>query len=537
MINNEAYRFGSARFATVNEADAAGLFEQHDHSIFVGFLEGKPLYFHGPAGMCVTAGARAGKMRDFLAYNILTGTCLQSLIMLDMKGEGAAISQDQTADGKFCGYWNPTALHDLPQDRINPVDYLTIDSPTLVSDMKMLWENLIAASGSAQSIYFEGRAREFGEGIALTLVEMFGTLTLPDLFRAVNLIPGGGEKWLDFAFEMSKSRFPLAQRVEAEIAEARKSENGGFRGILGELLKSLACLSDPILSASVSPPYTMSLADLTASDQAWQLYLMPPAEFVTAWAPVIKTFFVGATIYKSRAPAARRIILFMDECGQLANAEAGGFPLVPRMFTYGAGIGILPVAIFQSNRQMKALGPNADSLILSSAAAKLMFALRDIESATDASRMLGNQTLEFDDKLAHERAAHARDQAIHAVLNGGDILQAGFAMSHHGYEAQHRSKQHRALQLPEEVMNMPGDRAYYFCEGVPHPILIERRPYFAQRSLAERFHPNPYHPPLDRVDVMTRWGKRTRRVVRKPVEPEFAHYPQYRDGFRSRVEM
>lgn len=210
-------------------------------------------------------------MRDFLAYNILTGNCVNSLMSMDIKGEGAAMSQDQTADRKFCGYWNPAALHGLPQDRINPVDYLALFSLTLVSDMKTLWENLIASSGSAQADYFEGRAREFGEAIGPTFVEMFGVLTLPDLFRAVNLIPAGGEEWLDFAYHMAKSQFEIARRVEAEIAQARKSDNGGFRGILGELLKSLACLSDPILNASVSPPYTMSLADLVSGDQAWQL--------------------------------------------------------------------------------------------------------------------------------------------------------------------------------------------------------------------------------------------------------------------------
>lgn len=535
-FDNETYRFGSARFANRTELEAAGLFEQRDDSIFVGFFEGRPVYFHGPAGMSVVAGARAGKMRDFLAYNLLTGTCRQSLVMLDLKGEGAAISQGQTADEKFCGYWNPADLHGLPQDRINPVDYLTIDSPTLISDMKMFWENMIAASGSANSIYFEGRAREFGEAVALTCVEQFGCLTLPDLHRAINLIPTGGEEWLDFAYYMANSQFPIARRVEAEIAENRKTEGGGFRGILGELLKSVACLSDPLLSKSVSPPFTASLADLTKDDRARQFYLMPPAEFTTTWAPVIKAFFSGTTLYKSRAPAAKRITFFMDECGQLGNSEAGGFPLVPKLFTYGAGIGVQPVAIFQSARQMRGLGPEAEALISSSAACKLMFALRDIESATACSRMLGSQSLEYDDGLAQARARQAKNAAIQNLLGGGDPLQAGLAMAHHGYEAEHRTKQHRSLRLPEEVVNTPPDGAYLFHEAVPHPIYVQRRPYWTQTSLAGRYHPNPYHPPLDRVDVQTRWGRRTRRVIREPVPKRFAHYPQYRDGFWSRVE-
>jgi type IV secretion system protein VirD4 len=531
---NEANRFGSSRFATEAELEAAGLFKQHPHSIFIGFFYGRPVYFHGPSGMVCTAGARAGKMKDFLSYNILSGTCLQSLIMLDLKGEGAAISRDQTADNKYCGYWNPAALHDLPQDRINPLDYMTLSSPTLVSDMKVFWENMIAMSGAGNAGFFQGRAREYGEAIGLAVVEIMGELSFPALYDALTFLPAGGDQWLDIAFQMSRSRFPQCRQVEAEIVTSRDDTTGGFRGIIGELLRSVACLSDPILMQSVSPPYTMSLSDITSSDQAWQLYLMPPAEFVGAWSPVLKSFFVGAMLLKSRAPSAQRITFFLDECGQLAGET--GFPLVPKLFTYGAGIGVQPVAVFQSNRQMRGLGKDAESLILSSAAAKLMFALRDIESATDCSKMLGAQTLIYDDKLAQERARHARNEALRSLFDGGDALQAGFALSHQGFEAEHQTKQQRRLRLPEEVMALPSDRAYYFHEDVPFPIELERRAYWTSRDLAGRFQANPYHPPFDQVSVQTRWGQRTRRVITEPVPTRFAHMPQYRGGMWSRVE-
>ncbi|MEM7729679.1 MAG: type IV secretory system conjugative DNA transfer family protein [Pseudomonadota bacterium] len=535
--DNARNRFGSAAWAGAHHIDAARLFDQRPESIYVGLFGGRPVYHHGPAGLSIVAGARAGKMRDVLARNLLTGTCLNSLIFLDLKGEGAAISQDQSTDGKSCAYWAPAGLHGpMLADRINPLDYLVIDSPTLVGDAKVLWENLIAASGASRADFFEARAREFGEGLTLAVAEIMGTVTFPALYEAINHLIAGGEEWLDIAYQMSNSRFPQVRRLEAEIAEARKDTTGGFRGIIGELAKSVACLSDPILMASVSPPYTMSLADLVAGDQAWQLYLCPPAEYVTAWALVLKSFFVGAMLYKSRAPGARRIIFFLDECGQLAGGTSGGFPLVPRLFTYGAGIGITPVAVFQSERQMATLGPEAKALIQSSAGAKLMFALRDIESAEACSRMLGSQTLAYDDHLAQARAEYARANALTSLISGGDPIQASLALSQQGFEAEHQTKQQRQLRLPEEVMNTPPDRAYLFHEDVPYPIYLERQPYWEQRDLAGRFHSNPYHPPLDRVQVRTRWGRRWRKVVTRPVEPEFAHLPQYRDGMRSRLE-
>lgn len=535
--DNASNRFGSTRFANFRELEDAKLFEQYPHSIYLGVFDGKPVYFHGPAGATISAGARSGKLRDLLIFNLLSGTCLNSMVVLDPKAEGAYIAQDQTPDGKFIATWNPTGWHGLPQDRINFLGHITLDSPTLVSDIKVLWQNLVPIGGAQTEKYFPERGQEFGEAFSLAITEMEGVLSFPSLYKAINLVPSESEDWLDFAFHMSRSQFPVVRRVEAEIAASRKDTGNGFRGIVGELMRAVACLSDPLLMASVSPPYTMKMEDLVASDQAWQLYLCPPAEFISGWSAVIKAAFVSAMLVKSRAPAANRITFFIDECGQLGG-EAGGFPLIPRLFTYGAGIGCVPVIFLQSNAQMNGLAPGAKDLILSSAGASVMFALRgDWESCQDCSRRMGAQTLAYDDTMAQERAVHARNQAIQSLISGGDPLQAGFALSHHGFAETHQTKIRRELRTPDEIMNMRSDRAYLFHEDVEYPIELERRPYYAQRSLAGKFHPHPAMPPLDRVTVATRWGKRTRRVITEPVPARFAHYPQYRNGTWSRVEQ
>ncbi|GAB5449603.1 type IV secretory system conjugative DNA transfer family protein [Gymnodinialimonas sp.] len=534
--DNASNRFGSTRPATYDELLRAGLFEQHPHSIFLGFFEGREVYTHGPAGTVVTAGARSGKLRDLLIFNLLSGTCLTSSVTLDPKGEAAYIAQDQTADGKFIATWNPTGWHGLPQDRINFLGHIKRGSPMLVSDTKVLWQNLIPVGGPRTDKYFPERGQEFGEALSLAIVELEGELSFPSLYRVINMIPTESEEWLDFAFHMSRSEFPVVRRVEAEIAASRKDTGNGFRGIIGELMRAVACLSDPLLMASVSPPYTMKMEDLVASDQIWQLYLCPPAEFISGWSAVIKAAFVSAMLVKSRAPAANRITFFIDECGQFGG-EAGGFPLIPRLFTYGAGIGCVPVIFLQSNAQMNGLAPGAKDLILSSAGASVMFALRgDWESCQDCSRRMGAQTLAYDDTMAQERAVHARNQAIQSLITGGDPLKAGFDLAHHGFAETHQTKTRRELRTPDEIMNMPSNKAYLFHEDVEYPIELERRPYYEQRSLTGKFHPHPAMPPLDRVTVATRWGKRTRRVITEPVPARFAHYPQYRNGLWSRVE-
>ena len=275
--DNAKKRFGSSETASAEDLEAADLFTQHKHSIFVGFFNGLKVYFHGPAGMVLTAGARSGKLRDVLAYNIITGTCLQNVVMLDPKREGQSISANQTADSKFVACWAPAAEDGL-RDRIAPLPTFVLRNPNLVAHIKVLWENLISSSGSGNARYFEGLARVYGEALSLALCELNGKLNLPDLFDVITMLPGGGERWLDFAFHMKKSRFPQVVEAEAAIAAARSDSSGGFNGIVGELTRCLACLTDGNLRASVSPPFTMSLDALLDPDQRWQVYLSPPVE-------------------------------------------------------------------------------------------------------------------------------------------------------------------------------------------------------------------------------------------------------------------
>ncbi len=320
-FNNAEDCYGSAGFMDPDDNALKSCFEKTDSSLFVGFLGNRPLYWTGMGGCLLTAGARGGKLRDMLVYTMLDGMYDGTLLMLDMKGECAYVNQRQTRLGKHCVYWNPLGLHGMPKHRINPVDYIRIDSPTLIADVKVFAENTITCSGSHNGEYFELRGREFLEAVILTIVKLDGVLTLPRLYEVLNLIPANNDAWLDFAFEMNESGFEISKRIEEEIAENRGENTSGMKGILGEIFKSFAALSDPVLMESVSPPYDFSLGQPCEEDQTYNFYMMPPAEFIDAWGLVIKAMFVGAMIYKSRAPSAPRQTWILDEAAQLNKPQ------------------------------------------------------------------------------------------------------------------------------------------------------------------------------------------------------------------------
>lgn len=529
--HKESFWHGTARFAGQDDLAAAGMLRQTQSALFLGFLDGPPIWYDGEGGLLMVAGARSGKLRDVLAYNVCSGVCASAtMLILDVKGELAAISRDQTPDGKHCHYWNPLGAHGLPQARVNPIGYLKRSSPTLFSDMKVFVSEALPQSGSANSQYFELNARRYAEAIGLALVQAQGELTLPDLYRAISLLPAGDDDWLNVAWEMHRSGIDLCKTVEAEIAAARADSSGGFRGVVGELQKAVAGLSDPLLRASVSPPYDFDLADLCAAKRPVQVYLMAPPEMIEPWALVIKSFFAGAMVLKSRAPQAPRQTWVLDECAQLK-----GFALVEKMFSYGAGIGVRPWAVFQDVSQMDGLSATARRVISSSASVQSYFGVRDLETAKRVSDMLGVETLDYFDAAHQGRAALESGVLLQGMLSGGDVFASAPKLVQQLRESGLRARQRRPLQTPDEVLNMASNRQFIFADGLPGAVYAERAPYWEQRFMAGRYHPNPYHPPYDQVPVQGRFGPSWRPVIVEPVPAAFAAYPQYRSGLWSRI--
>ena len=527
---NASQPFGSARFAVPEELAAAGYFTRDANALFMGFYDRLPIWYSGLGGVVCVAGGRSGKLRDLLSFSILCGMYSGTLLILDIKGgELASISRFQVP-GKFCVYWNPGRVPGLPYTRINPVAFLHAGSPTLVSDAKVFCENAIVATGAAQSVYFEGRAREMLEALVLAIVKRDGVLTLPALHEAINLMVRGGDDWLNLAFEMSESGFASVERIEEEIAAGRDDSSGGFKGILGEITRAFACLSDPALLESVSPPYDFCLSELTRSDQAYNLYVMPPSDFVEAWSAVIKTFFVAARTYKARAPAAPRQTWILDECGNL-----GAFPLVVRLYTRDAGMGIRPWSFWQSTKQMGAIAPDGESILMASAACRAFFGIRDEGTAQSLSRMIGSETLAYFDPRQREASRQGAIRAARALFTGGNPLQAGLELAHHRRMAATPSLKERRLLTPDELLGLPDDRMILFADGLSHPVHATRRAYYDLPQMAGRYHPNPFFPPESHVQVMTKRGRVWRPVIHAPVPERFAHYPQYADGLWSYI--
>lgn len=532
-FGNDENRFGSAAFVTEAELEAAGAFDYAKDAVYVGKLKGRRLWFKEPSGILIVAGARAGKLRDVLAQNICHGVMRNvSQILFDVKGELAAISQNQTPDQKHCLFWNPFEMHGLPCHPLNPLDHITWSSKWLFADIKSAMAALLQTSGAPQAQFFELNARRIAEALALVLTKRNGVLTLPDLFDAVLALVEGGPRWMDIAWDMHTSGIPFCKSVEAEIHEARSDSSGGYKGIIGELQKAFAALSDPVLRDALSPPYAGSLTEICKGERAYQLYLMVPPEMIESWSGVIKTMFASAKTIKSRNPSSPPQTWIIDEAARLKK-----FSEVVELFTDGAGIGIRPIVILQDVTQAADLAPNALQKMSSSAGLQMLFGVRDQESCQRVSDILGAETLRFNDPVEQGRAKVSVRDLLRKLLNGSDPFQLIFQLSQKRYESGHETKQRRMQRTPDEVRHTPENRMYLLWSGLSGAVYAERESYLKQCWMAGRYHASPFHGPQDRVTVMTWFGEVTVPIIREPVPEAFADYPQYNDGYWSRVVL
>ena len=423
----------------------------------------------------------------------------------------------------------------LPQHRVNPLDILTLESPRFHADCKFIAESLIPASGSANGRYFELRAREWLEALIKTLVERNGKVSFPSLYRLVNLIEGDNKAWADALEAMLESKMESVRRTASEMLTKQQESEKEFGSIIGEVYAHLNFLDDPMLQASLERS-EFSFETLCNSQHPVSIFINVPIEYVSLWAPLLRTMFTVQVLYKSRAPSAQPIHMIVDEAGQL-----GGFEALLRAFTFGRGAGVRTWALFQDVGQIiKNYGAPALQSFLGSAAVRQFFGVRDYHTAQMVSEMLGNQTLEYNDDLAQAAAKKQKATALMGVLSGANPFEAVTEYKYQSFAASNRLKQTRALMSPDEVLALSEDKQILFISGQNiYPVLADKRPYFKRREFAGQFLPNPYHPPTDSMVIPQFIGGRRARVVSEKPPYPYSELPQYRnrqfkfiEGFR-----
>ncbi|MBO6920218.1 MAG: type IV secretory system conjugative DNA transfer family protein [Rhizobiaceae bacterium] len=523
--------YGSAQWADHNDILRAGMYRKTSDSVFLGFYNRRALYGSGQGGLVSCAAARSGKLSTQIAYNVCGKNAVsRSCLILDPKGEIAEISQNQMFLRKACIYWNPTNFHGLPHVSINILDHIKAGSPTMVSDIKSFYEQWHPSTNFGNAKYFEISAKDIAEAITVCDVELHGSTNIARIYDLVSQLEQKTYEWLNFEFDMSQSTHQFVRRVAAEIKKHNASKNtnnngGSMPSFLKELYTGFSCLNDPLLRASVSPPFNFSFADICADNaQATNIYLMPPDDLIDVWAPVIKGLLENAYVHKSRHPRAIPQLWIIDECGQLA--KNGKFSLIVSLFVIGAGKNIKTWIFVQSLAQLDQLDREGQEQILGSAAFQCYYAINELKTATYLSQGLGKTTIKVPDTL-QQLEAKANAKRLGRLILEGDMsvdTLAEYALSKKA--AVHQNKQGRDLLQPNEIMTQLSDQMIIRVKDAAKPIRADRVHYFLHPSMVGAYHPNSEHSAGSAPDrVQTPSG--ILRVITQKVPRKYAHFPQY----------
>ena len=525
MIDHEEFRYGSAGWQDKQGVRRAGLLGKDGTP--VGFLDDDMLRLSGDAPHIVFGGAGTGKLRDDLGYELcLNGD--ENRVVLDLRGEEAAISLWTLIRFDANGWClNPYGLLGLPQHRINILEVLEAHSPSLHADATLIAEALITSTGGENGQYFEQRARQY-------LVEILKYATIrfkrPDvglIYNIVGSIEGDSSTWAEHLEHMLGCSVDSVRRTANEMLIKQQDTPKEFGGIMGTIYGAFAPLDDPALLASLSNA-NFSFRELVCGQRPGTLYLNIPAEYVASLAPILRTIFTVAMIVKGRAPDAPRLNLIVDEAGQL-----GRFSALKRAVTFGRGQGVKARIYFQDPGQVQLnFGYEGFQSFMNSCQLRKFMPPRDIETAQLISRMLGQETLSYDDPVAQGVARQRSRQAAMDFLFGDDPFRSAMERKHYRETSEIRTKQPRYLMTPDELLRMPDDQCILFISGLNlRPILAHKYAYYTRREMAGLYLNNPYHPPQDAVRIQTRRGAGMARIVTERVTPSLAHYPQYEGGY------
>lgn len=523
--------YGNAEWAQLDDLRKAGMLHKTPGSVFLGFHQGRKIFAQGQGALYSEASARSGKLADQIMWNLCGKQAYEgTILMLDPKGEGAKVSQNQKPNY----HYNPERLHDLPHTNINPVDHIEGDSASLVSDIKAVYEQFMPHQAGGNSKYFELTAKDIAEAISTSEAEQTGSFNFPRVYDLINQIETGSLEWVNFEYEMTRSKHVFVRRVAKVILNYRKSKSGstgnGMNGVLAELYLAFSCLNDTVLRESISPPYAFSFASICKKNALpVNFFMMIPDTFLDIWAPIIKTIFQNAMIHKSRAPQAPSQLWIIDEGGQL-----GCFPLLTKLFTLMAGKNIRTWLFLQSSQQLKKIDNGAEVTIPSCASVQCFFAINTTYSAQIISDLCGQETMEIADKLQQ------RESLLEAKRLGREIL-AGYTDRErlenykiHKQAASHLNKEGAPLILPGQVINKLKNKMIIIASDLDNACLLDRKKYYEAPEMNGYYHPNPYYPPTDSLKLPGKFFRR--RIIREKVPRRFANLPQHADGYWSYIE-
>ena len=478
----EAYTFnkkrvqGSARFATNDDLEKAGLFKRI--GIFIGFSpDGRRKLFLNSAGhFLVVAGARTGKLVTLLVSAILTLPRKISLAVFDPKAEIVCIvGHFLKACGRDVYVVNPFGIlldrmKGLKQATFNPMASLDPKSRSFHADCDKLADAICLEEGHTSDPHWITSAGILISGVIAALAR-HGTPVEKTFVALRNVITGAnGESIYDFCREAMRSSDPFIRQKLARFAAPKAEENKELNSIVSTADTQTAFIGNQAIAECLKGGANEVSCRKLKRDAGTVIFTCLPLDKL----PVSKKFFrvmaasmISDTLNEGLRGKGARVLAVFDEVAQI-----GPLKILTDSLGMAAGSASLQfMLIYQNVGQMMAqFGQNNFQTAVANSSAAAYFGIRDPQSAAFVSTQCG-----LTEVLSQSRSVTIDIHTGEPVVNDSGTQTA------------------RPLLHPDEVrFGLRDDEMLLFCDGVPAVIRAKRKPYFRCPGV-RGYRENPYY--------------------------------------------
>jgi len=449
--------FGSARWATLSEIRAAGLFSRD--GVIVGRVAEHYLRHSGTEHVMVFAPTRSGKGVGLVIPTLLTWR--DSAVIHDIKGENFSLTAGFRSKFSHCLLFNPT---DERSAGYNPLLEVRC-GPDEVRDVQNIADILVDPEGALERRnHWEKTAHALLVGGILHVLYAGEDKTLPGLANLLSDPKMPFERTLERMLRtphLGKTPHPVVASAAREVLNKSDNERSG---VLSTAMSFLGLYRDPTV-AKVTARCDWRIADLVEGEHPVSLYLVVPPSDISRTKPLVRLLLnqIGRRLTEKLPPAGRRpLLLMLDEFPALGRLD-----FFETTLAFMATYQLRAFLIAQSLNQIeKAYGANHS--FLDNCHVRVTFATNDERTAKRVSDALGTAT---------ETRAQ-RNYAGHRLAPWLGHLMIS------------RQESARALLTPGEIMQLPSDDEIVLVAGHV-PVKAKKLKYYEDQNFTSRILPAP----------------------------------------------
>ncbi len=424
----------------------------------------------------------SGKGTRFLVPNLLRGLREQSVIVIDPKGELAAITADaRRAMGHKVFFLNPFGVLGLKSTPFSPLARLDPDSPTFIDDASAISEALIQED--SKDPHWSQSARGLVTGLIMwEVIEARREKREPVLINTRRMLTEPEEKAVRQDSAGQLQRIPV-KGLRATAGFACDCGDIGVESLLGRFtreptdeISSIQSTADTQTRWLLSPPMQDALqaSEVVFSDlkkERCTVYIILPAERLRTHSVWLRLVIVSA-LHSLYRPGGLRTLMLIDEAAALGHLGA-----LEDAFGLVRGYRVQIAAIFQDLAQLKALYKERWETFVANAGAVFGFAPNDLTTAEWMSKRSGQTTVVV--KGISDNSGTSIGQQTSASQGKGSNLQ----------------QMARPLFLPHELIGLDEGKALLWLANLSKTIPIFAPAYWKIRECQPLSAPNPYYQP------------------------------------------